>query len=535
MLKSADKADAMLKDIRKFAAETPFNNTELTDASRKLIAYGLSAEQVIPTLRTLGDVSAATQTSVGDLAYLYGTLAAQQRAYSRDIYQFANRGIPICEALARVLGKSVAEVKDLVEEGKCRVPEVVKAFKSMTEGKGIYAGLTARQADTFAGVREQLVDALQVGKIKFGKILIEELGLKEGAKDLTKFVENLENHLDRIRPAVRFVGELGRAAAQVASEFGKAAVNVSDIGFQAIGRAFPGLKDAADSLHSLVKDAQNFKIDTEQLTNTTLMFTKTIVLGVAEIIDAFEEMGKGIKKDFIDPLNDAIKRMDLLKAFADRPLTVMNAKIMQELGIWDNSKPLPKAPENRLPVVPGTIDEIIKDWMRLNEDIRQKHVAWQNEFSANRQSDATREAANARALAIKARDDFANRWGGGLRDISNSLDRKIVPARQLPSGEILRPAAPGGAPVPKTPQADCRGGVRSVREGASQRLHRHAVDRSDCARDARRFHRPGRRRRVRREGTHEREGPARRGGAVGDPGRRARRGQARKRGVRRSL
>src|SRR5436190_1815690 len=96
----------------------------------------------------------------------------------------------------------------------------------MTLAGGRYAGLTARQSETFAGVREQLSDALQMGKIKLGKVLIDELGLKDAAKDLTKFVEGID--ASRIGPAVHFIGDLGRGVAQVASEFAKAAVQGGD-------------------------------------------------------------------------------------------------------------------------------------------------------------------------------------------------------------------------------------------------------------------------------------------------------------------
>ena len=61
------------------------------------MAYGFTAEQVLPTLRMLGDVSAAMpdRLPIGDAAYLYGTLRSQGRAYARDVLQFSNRGISI--------------------------------------------------------------------------------------------------------------------------------------------------------------------------------------------------------------------------------------------------------------------------------------------------------------------------------------------------------------------------------------------------------------------------------------------------------
>ncbi len=259
MLGSGERAKEMLGEIRQYAATTPFGNAEITDASKKLIAYGITANQVVPTIRMLGDVSAATGAPVNDLSYLYGTLAAQQRAYTKDIMQFANRGIPIYEELAKVLHVSVGELKDMVEEGKVGFPEVVKAFKAMTEGQGRYAGLTAKQGQTTAGVIEQATDAWKQAKTKFGQILIEELGIKDMARDFDGFMARVKNGLDGLRPAVRFIGEGFRAGLQVGHEMGRVLATMAANG-DAFGKAFPGLSQAAKDLHQMVTDAQNFKL-----------------------------------------------------------------------------------------------------------------------------------------------------------------------------------------------------------------------------------------------------------------------------------
>jgi hypothetical protein len=107
LLKSGD-ARELMADIRQYAATTPFNNRESTDASRQLLAYGFAADQMMPTLQMLGDVSAAVsdRLPIGDAAYLYGTLRSQGQAYAVDVRQFSGRGVSINEELAAVFGKS---------------------------------------------------------------------------------------------------------------------------------------------------------------------------------------------------------------------------------------------------------------------------------------------------------------------------------------------------------------------------------------------------------------------------------------------
>src|SRR5688572_23091431 len=58
MIGSAEVAQKTLKDLATFAAKTPFELTQLEEASKRLLAYGVDVESLIPTLRMLGDISA---------------------------------------------------------------------------------------------------------------------------------------------------------------------------------------------------------------------------------------------------------------------------------------------------------------------------------------------------------------------------------------------------------------------------------------------------------------------------------------------
>lgn len=58
-------------------------------------------------------------------------------------------------------------------QGKVGFPDVVRAFKVLTEGGGKLAGMTERYGASFAGQAEQLADAVQVLKTEFGGALIK--------------------------------------------------------------------------------------------------------------------------------------------------------------------------------------------------------------------------------------------------------------------------------------------------------------------------------------------------------------------------
>lgn len=190
MLKSTEKASSLMKDLTKFAAETPFGLQSAASGAKQLLAYGSTADSVIGELTMLGDVAAGTGQSINDLVYLYGTLRTQGRAYLMDIRQFAGRGVPIYDELAKVLKINKDEVNGFVSAGKVGFAEVEQAFKNMTSQGGLYGGLMEQQSKSIGGRLEALKDNLDsifntIGKDSEGAIY----GAIDGASIL---VENYE-------------------------------------------------------------------------------------------------------------------------------------------------------------------------------------------------------------------------------------------------------------------------------------------------------------------------------------------------------
>lgn len=149
ILQSKSKADTLLADISQFALKTPFSIDDVATGAKQLLAYGSSANTVVNELSMLGDVASGLQIPLGQLIYLYGTLRTQGRAMTVDIRQFAGRGIPIYEELAKVLGVSQEQVGELVKQGKVGFKEVEQAFKNMTSEGGKLNNMLENSAGTW--------------------------------------------------------------------------------------------------------------------------------------------------------------------------------------------------------------------------------------------------------------------------------------------------------------------------------------------------------------------------------------------------
>lgn len=160
MLGSADKADALMAQLVRTAAITPFDLEGVAQGAKQLLAYGMEAENVNETLTRLGDIAAGLSMPLNDLVYLYGTTMAQGRLYTQDLNQFTGRGIPMIEELAKVFGVAESKVKELVEAGRVGFPEVQKVIENLTGEGSKFGGLMEEQSKTITGQISNIEDAI---------------------------------------------------------------------------------------------------------------------------------------------------------------------------------------------------------------------------------------------------------------------------------------------------------------------------------------------------------------------------------------
>lgn len=190
-LGSAEDAKNMIVELKRVAMETPLEFSDVRDAAKQLLAYGVNAREAIPTIEMLTDVSAGLNIPIKDLSYLYGTIKTQQRAMTVDINQFANRGIPIWEELARITGKNGTALRKFVEDGNVSFPIIEKAFQNMTSEGGKFFEMASKQMDSLAGAQSNLNDA-------WGQFLGQiTQGLATSLKGVEKSTTNILNDLTK--------------------------------------------------------------------------------------------------------------------------------------------------------------------------------------------------------------------------------------------------------------------------------------------------------------------------------------------------
>ena len=223
MLGSGQKAKAMISDLAKLAATTPFDMKGVVNGAKQLLAYGFAANEITDTMRRLGDVSAGLGLNLQDLTWLYGTTMVQGRLFTRDLMQFTGRGIPLTEELAKQFGVTKDKVSELVTAGKVGFPEVKKAIESLSNEGGKFGGLMEKQSHSITGQISNIEDTIEMAINDLGT---QTEGLMNDALDITsKVIDHWKEIGEVILAAASAIG-LYKAMAVSVAAFDTATANV---------------------------------------------------------------------------------------------------------------------------------------------------------------------------------------------------------------------------------------------------------------------------------------------------------------------
>ena len=260
MLGSKSKADALMGQLIDTAATTPFEMSEVAEASKMLLAYGMEGDKVNETLIRLGDIAAGLSMPLKDLAFLYGTTMVQGRLYTQDLNQFLGRGIPLADELAKQFGKNKSEVKKLVEEGKIGFPEVQKAIEALTGEGSKFGGLMEKQSKTIKGQLSNIEDAWEQMFNEIGK---SQEGNISGVLDITgKLIENW-----------RTIGKVVLTAAAAIGAYKAAVVTLAAIHkVSETGKVLT----TGQQLRSVLTLEQQAKLSKMKLSQSSLAYAKAV-------------------------------------------------------------------------------------------------------------------------------------------------------------------------------------------------------------------------------------------------------------------
>lgn len=180
MLGSGEKAKALIADLQDFAAKTPFEFKGLSQSAQKLLAFGFTAEQILPTMRAIGDAAAGTGAGAAGIERItlaLGQMAAKGRVQADEMLQLTEAGIPAWQMLADKIGTSIPDAMDMVTKGTVDAQTGMEALVNGMEAK--FSGLMDQQSKTILGGWSNMMDGLEQAATQVGLRISEAFNLPD--------------------------------------------------------------------------------------------------------------------------------------------------------------------------------------------------------------------------------------------------------------------------------------------------------------------------------------------------------------------
>jgi uncharacterized protein YkwD len=175
MLGDADKAKEMLGSINKMALDTNLSGAGLRQSAQTLIGFNVAAENVVPVMQMIGDISLGNQEKFNSLALAFGQMSSAGRLMGQDLLQMINVGFNPLTEISRKTGESLSDLKKRMEAGGISTREVVEAFQSATAAGGKWHNMLNEMSGTIGARWAKLTEETGLLAMQFAEKLVPAL------------------------------------------------------------------------------------------------------------------------------------------------------------------------------------------------------------------------------------------------------------------------------------------------------------------------------------------------------------------------
>lgn len=213
MLGNGDKAGKLMEQISDFAAKTPFDLPQVQEGAKRLLAYNIAAEDIIPTFTTLGNIASAVGSDkLPQLILAFGQVKAATHLTGMELRQFSEAGVPLLQALvdqANATGGVLSQIGGVSAKTKKKFDSLSESVsnqeyrlklmkKAGKDGSDAYK-ILSRSIDQN---KDKIKDLGDVGPAVFGKV-------KVSAEDMINKISDGTVSFDEVQKALNSIGGAG--------------------------------------------------------------------------------------------------------------------------------------------------------------------------------------------------------------------------------------------------------------------------------------------------------------------------------------
>ena len=414
---SSVEAQRHLEELRDFAAKTPFQFTDLTEASKRLMAYGFTASEIIPILRDVGDATAALGTGafgIDRITRALGQMQTRGKIASQEMLQLTEAGIPAWRLLAESMGVSTAEVQKLVEKGLIPAEQGIQAI--LAGMRQDFGGLMAAQMQTAGGALSNLIDVLEATGTALGEDLNPQL--RETFVTLTELTEGFKTFIS-VTGGGGFWTNITKAADEHLRKVAESGVTYAEYRAEVVR-----VNEELGRVTFLYDDWGNAVLDVDHLTG---MLTETERANVRNLAVLGDERRENIA--LVEANNQAL--LDL------RP--TLQAQEAAEQTAKESLKAYNDALKDLNFLISGPIREEDERYIerrdRIQEEINQTKDRL-NELAGIHSETAAREAENLETLETKYAENEAAHTEATRKIIFNIVAQQLANAGLTTEGAV---------------------------------------------------------------------------------------------------
>lgn len=151
----------LFDDIKDFAVKTPMLLGDLAKGAQTLLAFNTAAEDVMPILRAIGDISMGNADKFNSLVLAFSQMRSTGKLMGQDLLQMINAGFNPLAVISEQTGKSIGALKDDMAAGAISADMITKAFMDATSEGGKFYGMLETQSRGVEGQLSNLEGAFE--------------------------------------------------------------------------------------------------------------------------------------------------------------------------------------------------------------------------------------------------------------------------------------------------------------------------------------------------------------------------------------
>ena len=197
MTGSAQTGQELTDAIVELGAKTPMTAQQLSKAAQLLMSFGESAENIIPDLKLLGDITGGEVNRFNQLALAFAQVGANGKLMGQDLIQMVNAGFNPLQIMSQTTGKSMGQLREEMSEGKITFQMVAQAMRDAASEGGRYFGLMEQQSQSLNGRLSTLGDTWEQAANSLGQIFMP--ATKKATELLIEATKRLGEWIDKVR------------------------------------------------------------------------------------------------------------------------------------------------------------------------------------------------------------------------------------------------------------------------------------------------------------------------------------------------